>query len=58
MTHNLSATGHATIPVVDVTTISAGFDVTVASLFVGLCITSGASDAITIEQVLTECWNL
>jgi hypothetical protein len=43
---------------VDVTTISSGFDVTTANLFVGLCVTSGASDAITIQQVLTEVWNL
>jgi hypothetical protein len=58
MTHNLSATGHATIPVVDVTTISGAFDVTVANLFVGVCITSGASDAITIDQCKAECWNM
>lgn len=58
MTHNLAATGHAVIPCVDVTTISSGFDVTVANLFVGLCITTGASDAITIQSVLTEAWNL
>lgn len=58
MTHNLSATGHATIPSVVVNTISAAFDVTVADLFVGLCITSGAADAITIQQVTTEVFNL
>jgi hypothetical protein len=58
MTHNLAATGHAIIPCVNVTTISAGFDVTVANLFVGLCITTGASDAITIQQVIAGAWNL
>jgi len=58
LTHNLQITGHATIPCVDVTTISAGFDVTVANLFVGVCITSGAADAITIQQVTAESWNL
>lgn len=58
MTHNLAATGHALIPCVHVTTISAGFDVTVANLKVGLCITTGAADAITIQQVVTEAWNL
>lgn len=56
--HNLAATGHATIPCVVVNTVSAGFDTTVAALFVGLCITSGAADAITIQQVLTEVGNL
>lgn len=58
MTHNLSATGHATIPCVSVTTISAAFDVTTANLIVGLCITTGASDAITIQIVTAEAWNL
>lgn len=58
LTHNLAATGHALIPSVNVTTISGAFDVTVANLKVGLCITSGAADAITIQQVVTEAWNL
>jgi hypothetical protein len=58
MTHNLVATGHAVIPCVDVTTISAGFDVTTAGLIVGLCITTGAADAITIQQVMAQSWNL
>lgn len=58
MIHNLQITGHATIPCVCVNTISAGFDMTVANLFVGLCITTGALDAITIQQVTTEVWNL
>jgi hypothetical protein len=56
--HNLASTGHATIPAVCVTTISSGFDVTVANLFVGLCLTTGASDSITIEQVTAEAVNL
>lgn len=58
MIHNLASTGHATIPCVVVNTISAGFDVTVANLFVGLCITTGASDVITIEQVQAEAYNM
>lgn len=53
LVHNLAATGHAQIPCVVVNTISAAFDVGAAT-FVGLCITSGASDAITIEQVSAE----
>lgn len=58
MTHNLSATGHATIPVVVVNTVSAGFDMTVANLILGVCITTGASDVITIQQVTAQAWNL
>lgn len=58
MTHNLAATGHAVIPCVNLTTISGAFDVTVANLFVGVCITSGAADAVTIQQVMTEAKNL
>ena len=54
MVHNLAATGHAVIPCVCVNKISAAFDMTVASLKVGVCITSGASDAITIQQVVAE----
>lgn len=52
--HNLAATGHATIPCVAVNTISSGFDNSGAGLIVGLCLTTGASDAITIEQVTAE----
>jgi len=52
--HNLAATGHAVIPCVCVNTVSAAFDMTTADLIVGVCITSGASDAITIQQVVAE----
>lgn len=58
LSHNLNATGHATISNVNVHTISAAFDLTVASTIVGICITTGASDAITIEQVITDTRNL
>lgn len=58
MTHNLAATGHAVIPCVNVTTVSGAFDVTTANLIVGLCITTGAADAITIQCVTAESWNL
>lgn len=54
MIHNLAATGHATIPCVCVNTVSAAFDMTTDNLIVGVCITSGAADAITIQQVITE----
>lgn len=58
MAHNGNTAGHATIPTVNVTTVSAAFDVTVASLKVGLCITTGASDAITIQMCQASAWNL
>jgi len=57
MTHNLSATGHATIPSVNVNTVSAGFDnraVTLNPGFVGICLTSGAADAITVSFMDAE----
>jgi len=58
MIHNLQITGHAVIPCVVVNTISAGFDMTIADLFVGICITTGASDAITIQMVTAKSENL
>jgi hypothetical protein len=58
MIHNLAATGHAVIPCVAVSTISSAFDITTPNLIVGLCITTGASDAITIQMVTAEAANL
>jgi hypothetical protein len=57
MTHNLAATGHAVIPVVSVTTVSAGFDTTVPT-YAGICFTAGASDSLTFQLVAAECINL
>lgn len=56
--HNLAATGHALIPCVCVNTVSGSFDVTTTGLKVGLCLTSGASDAITIQQITAAAYNL
>lgn len=56
LTHNLAATGHAVIPCVDVTTVSSAFDVTLPTN-IGVCITSGAADAITIDLVTAEVRN-
>lgn len=56
--HNLASTGHATIPVVCVSTVSAGFDTTVSNLIFGVCMTTGAADAITIQLVQAEAWNI
>lgn len=57
MTHNGNTAGHATIPIVVLNTVSGTFDMTPANAFVGICITSGASDAITIQMVQAEAWN-
>jgi hypothetical protein len=54
LTHNLENTGHMVIPCCCINTVSAAFDMTTADLIVGVCITSGAADAITIQQVIAE----
>jgi hypothetical protein len=58
MTHNLENTGHMVIPCMTQNVQSGIFDVTVANLIVGLCITTGASDAITIQHVRAKAHNL
>lgn len=58
MSHNGNTAGHMTIPFADVNTVSAGFDTTVVSLIVGVCVTSGAADALTFQLVSAEAWNL
>lgn len=58
LVHNLAATGHATIPVVVVNTISGNFDNTANDLYVGLTLTTGAADAITIEYLEAEASNI
>lgn len=58
MSHNGNTVGHAVIPIVVVNTISAGFDLTVANLIAGVCITTGAADAITIQLVQADAINL
>jgi hypothetical protein len=58
MSHNGNTVGHMTIPVACVDIVSSGFDMTVANLIVGLCITSGASDAVTLQFVSAEAWNI
>lgn len=57
MTHNLQITGHAVIPCVDVNTVSGAFDITTPTN-IGLCINTGAADAITIQMVTAEAYNL
>jgi hypothetical protein len=52
--HNLAATGHATVPVVCVSTTSASFDNSAEEIYVGLYATTGAADAITVTQATAE----
>ena len=54
MVHNLASTGHMTIPAACVNVTSSGFDNTTSGLIAGVCITTGASDAITISQVTAQ----
>ncbi len=56
--HNAQLTGHATTSSVVLNTVSGAFDVTVASLIVGICATTGTGDVITIQQVTVEAMNL
>lgn len=57
LNHNLAATGHALIPCVDVTTVSAAFDITTPTN-IGLCLTGGAADSVTLQLVVAEAWNV
>jgi hypothetical protein len=52
--HNLAATGHATVPVVVLSTTSASFDNSAEELYIGLYATTGAADAITVTQASGE----
>lgn len=51
LTHNLLATGFSTLPCGNVVTISSGFANDGQELFIGLNITSGASDVWTVQKV-------
>lgn len=53
MTHNLSATGFAVIPCVNVAVMSSAFDIS-SLTNIGLCFTTGASDAYTINMVSAD----
>lgn len=57
MTHNGNTAGHATTPTVNLVTVSSAFDITTPTN-IGICLTSGAADAITIQVVTAETWNL
>jgi hypothetical protein len=56
--HNLATTGHAQVSPVVLNTVSGAFDATVALLKLGICVTGGASDNVTVQQVLAAAVNL
>lgn len=58
MTHNLAATGFSTLPAEALQATSAGFDMTVASLILGLAITTTALSVWTVTAVSAEAVNL
>ena len=51
LTHNLLATGFSTLPCGNVVTVSSGFANDGQELFIGLNITTGASDVWTVQKV-------
>jgi hypothetical protein len=55
--HNLSATGHMTIPTAVQAVTSASFDMTTANLILGVCLTTGAADVITVVHTQAELLN-
>jgi len=58
MSHNLAATGFASIANVTLQNTSAGFDTTVASLIVGISVNPGAAGVWAHQLVLSEALNL
>jgi hypothetical protein len=65
--HTLAATGHVTTNAVTLQTVSGAFDPNSGTgvggankfpAYVGLCLTTGAADAITITMVQAEAWYL
>lgn len=58
MSHNLATTGLINVQEITILVTSSGFDATVANLIAGLTVTSGASVALTIQQVVAESLNL
>jgi len=57
MTHNLAATGFATIPCVNVINVGSAFNLTTPT-YAGICLTPGASEVVSVSIVRAETWNL
>ena len=58
MTHNLSATGFDAVPCRVLNTTSAAFDCTTSGIIASLDITTGASNALTVQQVVGQVLNI
>jgi hypothetical protein len=58
MYHNLAATGFSTLPTECISVTSAGFDMTVANLIIGLAVTTTALSVWTVVGVTAEAINL
>ena len=58
VTHNLATTGFINVNQVVLSVVSSAFDVTTANLIFGLSVTTGASVALTFQQVVAESANL
>ncbi len=58
MTHNLAATGLATIPSVNINVTSSTWDCTTANLIANVTATTAASTVLTFQQVNAEALNL
>jgi hypothetical protein len=58
MSHNLSATGLATIPTVNKVAVSGTFDATVAGLIASIACTTGTATVFSFQQVIMEVLNL
>ena len=57
--HNLATTGMTSTGNNTVVTVSSAFDVTFANCTrVGLCLTTGLNDNVTIQSVKTETWSI
>ncbi|MGH9966241.1 MAG: hypothetical protein ACREBG_00190, partial [Pyrinomonadaceae bacterium] len=56
--HQLSTTGLFVNETEVLQAAGSTFDSTVASLIVGLAVTTGASEALTYQQVIAEAYNL
>ena len=56
--HNLSTTGLYPNETESLQVTSGTFDATTASLIIGLAVTTGASEALTYQQVIAEAFNL
>lgn len=58
LTHNLAATGFATVSSPTLNVASAAFDITTAGMIVGMSHQSGTGNVITVQQVIGQILNI